>query len=56
MKLVVKKISNGRFQFALIASDGQVVVISEPHPRQGCATELIASIRKNAKSPSAREK
>ena len=51
MKLVLKKISNGRIQLALIARNGHTIVITEPHPRQSCATELIASIRRNAESP-----
>ena len=48
MRFVVKESSNGQFRVKPVASNGQVVAISETYTRKSSALETIASIQKNA--------
>lgn len=48
MKFVLKKSSNGEFRFNLVASNGQVVAVSEGYKEKRSALSTIESIKKNA--------
>ena len=50
MTFMVKKISTGLFQFVLLTSNGRVIAAGETRTPPSTATELIASIRRNAGS------
>ena len=47
-KFVLKKTSNGKFSFNLLASNGQVILTSEVYEAKASANNGIASVRKNA--------
>lgn len=38
----------GKYYFTLVASNGQVIAVSEPHERRETALNGIESVRKNA--------
>jgi uncharacterized protein len=48
MKFDLKKSSNGRLRFNLVASNRQIVATSETYARKQSALDTIASIKKNA--------
>lgn len=47
-KFVLKKTSNAKFSFNLLASNGQVILTSEVYEAKASAANGIASVRKNA--------
>lgn len=47
-KFIISKRSNGDFQFKLIASNGQVILISEGYTSKSSCENGIESVKKNA--------
>ena len=47
-KFALKKTSNGKFSFNLLAGNGQVILTSEVYEAKASASNGIASVRKNA--------
>ena len=47
-KFVVKKGTTGKFRFALVSTNGQVVATSEPYETKRAAMNGIASVKKLA--------
>ena len=47
-KFVLKKTGNGKFQFNLLAGNGQVILSSEVYEAKASAANGIESVRKNA--------
>lgn len=47
-KFVLKKTSNDKFQFNLLAGNGQVILSSEVYEAKASAANGIESVRKNA--------
>jgi uncharacterized protein YegP (UPF0339 family) len=50
-KFELKKSSNGKFFFNLLAGNGQVILTSEMYESKASAQNGIESVRKNAKDP-----
>lgn len=50
-KFEVKKSSNGKFFFNLLASNGQVILSSEMYESKASALNGIEAVRKNCKDP-----
>src|SRR5690349_23385323 len=47
-KFVLKKSSNGKYHFNLVATNGQVIASSEMYERKASALNGIESVQKNA--------
>ena len=47
-KFVLKKSSNGKYNFNLVATNGQVIASSEMYERKASALNGIESVQKNA--------
>lgn len=47
-KFVLKKSSNGKYHFNLVATNGQIIATSEMYERKASALNGIESVKKNA--------
>jgi uncharacterized protein YegP (UPF0339 family) len=47
-KFVLKKSSNGKYHFNLVATNGQIIASSEMYERKASALNGIESVKKNA--------
>jgi uncharacterized protein YegP (UPF0339 family) len=48
-KFVVEKLDGGKYQFSLVAANGQVIATSTPYERRQAALNGIESMKKNAR-------
>lgn len=47
-KFVLKRVSNGKFRFTLIATNGQVIATSEAYESKASALKGVESLKRNA--------
>jgi uncharacterized protein len=47
-KFVLKRVSNGKFRFSLIATNGQIIATSEAYESKASALKGVESLKRNA--------